>query len=189
MRKNLLTALFTIGICLSATSQTEEGNILIEVGFTPASGSLGIDGQLPPTTGVQFWTSDGTTVFALGAEGGYFIKDDLALKAGLGFMSLSPDGGDGTNSLSYKFGAKYYINSQIPVQLDFTGSTIEDVDAGFGTIETPDPFWLGLQAGYAVFLADNFSFEPSLRYSSSLNSDFADTGILEFRFGFAFFMN
>ena len=192
--KKLLPLFMAILSVSTAIGQTQEGNILFELGFSPASGAVGlggIDGQLAPSTGIQFWTSDGSSFFSLGAEGGYFIMDDLALKAGLGFASFSPDGGDGTSSFLYKLGAKYYINSIIPVQLDFTGSTIEDQDApvGGGTVETPDPFWLGLQAGYALFLADNLSFEPSLRYSSSLNSDFSDTGVLEFRFGFSFFMN
>lgn len=123
-------------------------------------------------TGFGLYSVDGTTVWSVGAEGGYFVMDDLAIKAGLGYSDF-----DGTSVFSYKLGAKYYIISQIPVQLDLTGASFQDADE--------NPMWLGIQGGYAIFVADNISVEPGLRYNMSMNEDFTDEGIFEFRIGFA----
>ncbi|MFH4965630.1 hypothetical protein V8G69_11560 [Gaetbulibacter sp. M235] len=98
--------------------------------------------------------------------------DDLAIKAGLGYSDL-----DYTTVFSYKVGAKYYVISKIPVQVDLNGASIKD--------SSENPLWLGLQGGYAIFLGNNVSIEPGLRYSLSLNQDFYDKGIFEARIGFA----
>ncbi|MEM0941178.1 MAG: hypothetical protein AAGI25_15530 [Bacteroidota bacterium] len=182
MKKQCYLVALSLFFSFLTDAQTEQGNFLLEVGFTPISGSS-FDGQLAPSTGLQLWTSDGNTVFNVGAESGYFIADDFAIKLGLGFLNISPDGGDSESSFSYKVGAKYYINSVVPVQLDITGSTLEDDDL----FEVADPFWLGIQAGYAVFFSEQAALEPSLRYNISLNDDFSDDGIFEIRFGFSIF--
>ncbi|WP_445381831.1 hypothetical protein [Robiginitalea sp. IMCC43444] len=146
--------------------QTVEGKWLIEAntGFGDAAGN-------GANTSFGLSTSDGTTIWALGFEGGYFIKDDLALKAGLGYTDL-----DGFSLFSYKIGAKYYVNSQIPFQVDITGASIQDSDI--------NPLWLGLQGGYAIFLNQYVSIEPGARYNFSLNNDFSEDGIFEIRVGF-----
>ena len=59
---------------------------------------------------------DGSTIWNIGAEGGYFVADKLLLKVGLGYGD-SDFGGD----LHYKLGAQYYFNGNIPVGVDFTG--------------------------------------------------------------------
>ena len=113
-----------------------------------------------------------TTVWSVGAEAGYFIADDLAIKFGLGYNDF-----DGDNAFTYKLGAKYYIASQFPVQIDLTGAS--------GDLFGEDPLWLGLQGGYAWFVADNVSIEPGIRYNVSLNDDFTDEGVFELNIGFA----
>ncbi len=110
-------------------------------------------------------SSDGTTEFALGAEAGYFIADDLALKVGL-------DYNDSSSAFTYKVGAKYYFFNTIPVQLDIAGASITD--------STENPLWLGGQAGYAIFLSDNISIASGVRYNCSLNQNFTDFGVLKF---------
>ena len=152
-------------------SQTSQGSWLIE-----ANTGFGGDGIAARSANTSFglFTSGGTTIWSIGAEGGYFIADDLALKAGLGYSDF-----DGTTIFSYKLGAKYYVISAIPIQVDVTGASIQD--------STENPLWLGLQGGYAIFLTDHISIEPGLRYNLSLNEDFSDDGIFEFRIGFALF--
>lgn len=149
------------------SSQTSKGKWLVEA--NTGNAMLG-------NTGFYLSTSDGVTSYNIGLDGGYFIMDDLALKAGLGYGGISADAGD-TSTFSYRLGGKYYINSMIPVTLDLTGASIEDAEE--------NPMWLGIGAGYAWFLGNNVSIEPGLRYNHSLNEDFTDEGVFQFNVGFA----
>jgi len=147
--------------------QTAKGKWLIEA--NTGNAMLG-------TTGVYFASIDGESAYNIGLDGGYFIMDDLALKAGLGFG----DNGEAT-SFSYRLGAKYYVKSMIPVTLDLTGASGEGVENFAG--ETP--MWLGIGAGYAWFVGNNVSIEPGIRYNHSLNDKYIDKGLLQFNIGFA----
>ncbi len=173
MKKILFTFLVTIGFVAVTTAQdgiqTDEGSWLIEVNT-----GFGGDGLAAhsASTGFSLISGGDTTIWGIGAEGGYFVIDDLALKAGLGYADF-----DGLTVFTYKFGAKYYVISSIPFQVDITGSSIQDAPE--------NALWLGLQGGYAIFLSDHISVEPGLRYNLSLNEDFSDEGIFEFRIGFA----
>ncbi|KAB8152925.1 hypothetical protein EZY14_011080 [Kordia sp. TARA_039_SRF] len=148
-----------------ATGQTSEGKWLIEA--NTGNAVLG-------TTGIYFTSFDGESVFNIGLDGGYFVIDDLAIKAGLGYGT---DSASDTSIFSYRLGAKYYVKSMIPVTLDLTGSSIEDANE--------NPLWLGVGAGYAWFVGKNVSIEPGLRYNISLNEDFTDEGVLQLNIGFA----
>jgi len=154
----------------NSDGQTSEGKWLIEA--NTGNAMLG-------TTGIYFRSSDGSSEYNIGLDGGYFIMDDLAIKAGLGYGGFSPDEGEAASSFSYRIGAKYYVNSMIPVTLDLTGASGEDV---YGD-ETP--LWLGVGAGYAWFVSNSVSIEPGLRYNLSLNEDYTDEGVLQFNVGFA----
>ncbi|MEM8848258.1 MAG: hypothetical protein AAGD17_14255 [Bacteroidota bacterium] len=175
MKKITFSLLAIIGFAFSVQaqdgSQTSQGSWLIE-----ANTGFGGDGLAAHSanTGFGLVSSGDKTIWSIGAEGGYFIADDLALKAGLGYSDF-----DGTTIFSYKLGAKYYVISTIPIQVDVTGASIQDA--------TENPLWVGLQGGYAIFLTDHISIEPGLRYNLSLNEDFSDDGIFEFRIGFALF--
>ncbi|MBU2927239.1 outer membrane beta-barrel protein [Winogradskyella psychrotolerans] len=152
--------------------QTSEGKWLIEANT---------GNQMLGTTGLYFSSSDGSSSYNIGLDGGYFIMDDLAIKAGLGYGGYSPDEGDSTSAFSYRLGAKYYFNSMIPVTVDLTGASGDGAENYAG--ETP--LWLGVGAGYAWFISDNVSIEPGLRYNVSLNEDYTDEGVLQFNVGFA----
>ena len=69
---------------------------------------------------------------------GYFILDDLALKAGLGYGDSGIDGIDGM--FNWKVGGKYYVVGQFPVAVDVNGASGNDVS----------PLWLGIQAGICL---------------------------------------
>lgn len=130
------------------------------------------------STSFYFTSSDGDSTYNVGLDGGYFIVDDLALKAGLGFGG---DSASSTNAFSYRLGAKYYAISMIPITLDLTGASGDAVENLAG--ETP--LWLGIGAGYAIFLGDNVSIEPGLRYNLSLNQDYSEKDIFQLNIGFA----
>lgn len=152
----------------ASAAQTAEGKFLIEAntGFGPVHSA---------DTSFGFTSRDGSSNYNLGLEGGYFFMDDLAVKVGLGYGGYSIKDGPSSNAFSYKIGAKYYIMSMIPVQIDYSGAKVKDV--------TDNESFIGAQVGYAIFLGDNVSIEPGFRYNKALLKDAKD--ILEFKVGFA----
>lgn len=176
----LFTALALFALNVNAQDETSDtsgatskGSILVEA--NTGNAMLG-------NTGIYFSSSDGSSSYNVGLDGGYFIMDDLAIKAGIGFGGVSPDGGDSASSFSYRIGGKYYIKSMIPVTLDLTGASGDAVEIAGET-----PMWLGIGAGYAWFIADKVSIEPGLRYNLSLNDDYSDKGVFQINIGFALY--
>jgi hypothetical protein len=171
MKKIILVAmaLFAFGFAngQAKDGQVSKGKWLIEAntGF----------GQNVGSTSLSFTSSDGVTAYNIGAEGGYFIKDNLAIKLGLGYGDNGIDGDD--TPLAYKIGAKYYFKKMIPLELSYNG-------VGIGSAND-NPTYLGLQAGYALFLGKNVSIEPGIRYNKSMSTDFYEDQF-QFNIGFAF---
>ncbi len=171
MKKIILTvaAVFAFGFANaqdkkeSSGNQTSKGKLLIEA--NTGNAMLG-------NTGFYFASADGESSYNIGLDGGYFVMDNLALKAGLGY-----GGNSATNILSYRLGAKYYAMGNIPLTLDFTGASITDA--------VENPMWLGIGGGYAIFLGDNVSIEPGFRYNHSLNENLTDKGVFQLNVGFA----
>ena len=173
MKKLLLFAVIAVfGFTVNAqdedsTGALSKGSWVIEVNTGSwATGS----------TAFSLASSDGETAWSVGAEAGYFIMDNLALKAGFGYGDNGGDG-PGSTSFAYKIGAKYYVIGQIPVGVDFTGVSYKDFDE--------NPSHIGIQGGYAWFVAKNVSIEPTLRYNISMNSDYYDD-VFQGLIGFAF---
>ncbi len=100
-----------------------------------------------------------TTSWNLGVDGGYFVMDKLAIKAGLGYGETGVDGVEG--NFVYKVGAQYYIINQIPVGVDFTGTSSDGDNAN----------WVGFEGGYAWFVAPNIAVTPKLRYNLTLDEN------------------
>jgi hypothetical protein len=160
MKKMILTAvaIFTLGYANAQDKkmdgnggQTSMGKWLIEA--NTGSWATG-------NTSFSLLSVDGNTAWSIGAEAGYFVMDDLAIKAGLGYS----DSGSGYTPFSYKIGAKYYIASQFPVGIDFTGTSGSGNNAN----------WVGFQGGYAWFVSDDVSIEPAIRYNATLDKNKAD---------------
>lgn len=151
-----------------AGDQTSEGKWLIEV-------NTNFGTPLGSNTGFSYSSTDGDSVYNFGVEGGYFIVDNLALKVGLGYGGINTDLYD-TNMFSYKVGAKYYIVGMFPIQVDYSGATIKNLDE--------DPSYFGAQVGYAWFLAQNVSVEPGIRYNISLNNNYSEKDTFQFNIGF-----
>lgn len=144
----------------------QRGKWLIEVntGFGEHVGS----------TSLSLTSSNRVTAYNIGAEGGYFIKNNLALKLGLGYGDNGIKGEE--TPIAYKIGAKYYFKSMIPIELSYNGVGIGDKDA--------NPTYLGLQAGYALFLGKNVSIEPGIRYNVATHKQYYDNNF-QFNIGFA----
>ena len=174
MKKTIFMIAVAIGFTFTCNAQdgtqTDKGSWLIEANTGFGGGDTGF--AHTANTGFGLTSIGDLTLWSIGAEGGYFIADNLAAQIGLGYADI-----DGTSIFSYKLSAKYYIINTIPVQLDITGASYQDIPE--------NPLWLGIQGGYAIFIGDMVSIEPGLRYNLSLNEDFTDEGIFEFRVGFA----
>lgn len=156
------------------SQSTSQGTWMVEANTRLASVTENITAI--PSTGFSFFTSDGTTIWSIGGEAGYFIMDDLALKAGLGYTDT-----DGFSALTYKFGGRYHLAGVVPIELDLSGGNLENFD--------DNPLWLGLQGGYAFFLSDMVSIEPSARYLFSLNDGFTEENLFILRLGFAIYFS
>jgi hypothetical protein len=131
--------------------QTSKGKWLIEA--NTGSWATG-------NTSFSLMTTDGNTSWSVGLDGGYFISDDLAIKAGFGYSDSGA-----SDIFTYKVGAKYYVGSQFPIGADFTGISNDNFDAT----------WIGLQGGYAWFVGKNVSIEPAIRYNITLDEAKADS--------------
>ena len=165
MKKIVLAAAAVMAFGFAnAQEQTKKGKWLIEANTNFGATTVG-------NTSFQLSSSDGDTQWNLGAEGGYFVADNLAVKAGLGYGDYV-----GSTIFSYKLGAKYYLLNKFPLEASFTGASVED--------RNENPSYFGLQGGYALFLGPNVSIEPGLRYNISLNNDFYDD-VFQFNIGFA----
>ena len=153
MKKLFLSALAVFAFtAANAQEQTKEGKWLIEANTgSHATGN----------TAISFYSNEFGSSFGLGADGGYFIMDNLAIKGGIGFGSTSPKGGSSISSFSYKIGGQYYIMGKIPVGLDYTGTSSEGINTSF----------VGVEGGYAVFLGDNVAITPKLRYNNTLDKE------------------
>lgn len=172
MKKLFLAAMLVIAGIHSVSAQESDhgainqGQWLIEI--NTGSWTTG-------NTAFSLLSVDGSTQWSAGFEGGYFVIDNLAIKAGLGYSDSDSEFSDGT--FTYKVGAKYYLIDQIPLGVDFTGLSVNEFDAN----------WIGVQGGYAWFVSPQVSIEPTLRYNITLDEMEAESsfqGLIGFAFHF-----
>ncbi len=169
----MLTALAVVAFTFAnaqdgGADQIAKGKWLIEA-------NTGFGGVGNGNTAFGLTSRDGETFWGIGLEGGYFVMDNLAVKAGLGYADSSLEGD--TSTFIYKIGAKYYIIDKIPVELSYVGESEEDADENRS--------YVGIQAGYAWFIGNNVSIEPGLRYNLTMNDDADAEDNLQFNIGFA----
>ena len=180
MKKIILTvaAVFAFGVANaqdkkeSSGGQTSKGKWLIEAN----TGFGAIEGA---NTSLGYSSQGDFKRMSIGAEGGYFVMDNLAIKLGLGYNSLDNGVAD-ASGFAYKVGAKYYIMGNIPVQVDYTGASGDLYESGDET-----PSYIGIQGGYAIFLGENVSIEPGIRYNASMNDNYTEDGQFQLQVGFA----
>ncbi|SNS48659.1 hypothetical protein SAMN05421640_0349 [Ekhidna lutea] len=172
MKKNITLLFVTLTTYFAfAQDVTQKGSWLLELGTSPFQNNNLKQGG---STGLNLFSSEGITLFSIGADAGCFIEDRAALKFGLGYTKI-----EDADYITYKTGFKYYTKWNTPIQIDINGST---------TGSKVEPLWLGFQLGYAAFLNKNLSFEPTMRYNVSLNEQFSDQGIFELNFNFVIFL-
>lgn len=121
----------------------------------------------PTSTRTEGGEGSGSGEAAEGGNGGGEAAEGSASSVGgTGGASIAGLGA----ILSYKLGIKYYLQDIIPIQIDFSGTNVNNYNHE-----------LGFQAGYAFFLGKvkNISIEPGLRYSIPLSNK---TGTIDNQF-------
>ena len=162
--KKLFTILCATILFLGVSAQTEAGTMLLEGGsdlnFTSLNiSSISVDGEdveLPDDL-------DATSELGLNVAGAYFLMDGLA--AGIVIDYSSSSSGDySSSSMTIGPMVRYYIGeSGLWGQASYgVGSSTEKYDGD--SEDGPSISLLAFGAGYALYLSDNISLNPSLGY-------------------------
>ncbi len=166
MRKLLFVFAFLMAT-VAANAQFEQGKWLINTSVT------GLDLSFAGSSNNDLGTKNH---FGFDAEGGYFLKDNLALIGTLG--------GDWRSGADlYKIGAKarYYFD-----KVGFYaggGLLVRSLQINHGK-DTTD-FAFTLEGGYTYFLSRTVAIEPALYYDISVkDSDWSRFGL---KLGFSFY--
>jgi hypothetical protein len=146
IKKIVLVAAATMFFATAAVaqSQTEAKKIFLNAelsglnaNFTPSPFSLGVN-----------------------AGGGYFVIDNLAVRAQLGVGFTAKQGNiESQTNINFGVGGRYYLHNFFLDAL-FQGANIGFTDEGKRKLE------VGVQGalGYAIFLNDHVAFEPAVTF-------------------------
>lgn len=138
MKKGLFTLVAALGF-FAASAQINQGAILVNAKSDLSFVSSSPDG------------GDSFNEFNIGLKGGYFVIENLAVGAQLGYYKHS-EADDASTSFGL-FG-RYYVNGKIILGAGFNSNKSGD----FSYTSIP------LEAGYAAFITDNIAVEPVVTY-------------------------
>ena len=166
----LLFILFAICIATHAQS-TEDGPLGRSGQWTIEVGNGFISNIAGNASGGSIIFGNGPTFSNIGINAGKFVSDQMALKFNLGILSIGS--GFGSQEVyTIMGGAKYYIADVVP--FEFSAGVL----TGGGTA------FLGrATVGYAIALADNINFEPSI---GALILEEDTSGVVQFSFALFF---
>jgi len=163
MKLKLILLLMALGsFSLIANAQIEQGTIYAGVNSNLNYSSTSVDGA-----------PDNVNQFNLNLMGGYFFVDNVMGGLGIGYNTISAGNTDFSSTNWTLFG-RYYINGQIFLGAGYESQKQEDIDA----INS-----LALEAGYAAFITDDITVEPSLGYGLGLGDNDANTFVINVGFG------
>lgn len=152
--KNVLLFIALFVCTAGAMAQTEKGKF-----------RLGGDVDLSGTTVKFDGYDDESYRFNLNANAGYFVINNLAIEAGVGFnYEKEEDADDGESALVFEVGARYYL----PFKLFFGASF--DIMALDYYGNSSSGTGVNMKVGYAWFIKDNIAFEPAIGYRQGLSS-------------------
>ena len=165
--KTLTILLAAWCISTAAFAQFEKGNKMV-------GGSFGLSFTTDKTK------NDGTTYtngqyvsFALDPQAGYFVIDNLAVGATLGFSTDTWKEDDSDyktvdNEISIQPFARYYLPQRVFFQGNFIAGSAKNKITDNGTTDETKYGVSGwsLSAGYAFLLNDHVAIEPQLGYSN-----------------------
>lgn len=149
MKKIILFAAFAV-VAFATQAQTEKSTWLL--GGAAGFASEGKDDYK-------------TTSFFISPKAGYFVMDNLAIGAGLGFSSVKGGDDDAETNLSFGPFVRYYF-----VNLGENAKLFGNANVGFGSTkvsgESLGTTQWGISAGPAIFLNKNTALEMTLGYGS-----------------------
>jgi len=121
-------------------------------------------------TGLNFGVTDvkdyDDTFINLGitGKGSYFIIDNLAATAGLGF-NYSKHGNQNSNSFTFEAGARYYMVKGLFGALAYEGSVFKGGDyISYGRVEV----------GYDIYISERVFFEPAIYFKKGFGDTASD---------------
>ena len=189
MKKVLLSAVALLAFGFANAQEEEKGN----GGF--AKGDVFVSGAV--TFGSSKTGDFKTNAFEIAPKVGYFVTENIAVGASVGFQSLKFDNGaaDATNSgLGLGAFGRYYFTPADKFSLvaelgfDYT-SYDEEFDAETGTVYAGSfeskEIGLGLGAGMNYFVSPNFSIEAGVAVLG-FSSEKADVTGADGKTGFNF---
>lgn len=165
--------LFVLSLAMISllSAQTEKGNFLVETSV--------LANNLTPNTGFGYSSvENGVRVFNVGFNGGYFIKDNLAVKAGIGYGE-STFNNRSFSTHSFRAGLEYNVFSFIPFEVSYVKGMTRNT-----LYENPE--YLTTQFGVNIFLNENVALKPLVRYDTSLTKDYENVVSLGFALGYYF---
>ena len=181
MKKLIFTGLMLFSLVFAQAQeekveQISEGKFFIEFGT-----SFG-EANLYSGSSINFYNDGDMSSYNVGLLGGYFIMDNFALTGSVGHGNIRT-----SETFSWGLGAKYYLLDRLPLSINLNGSSFDKPDPFLSG--KARPLYLGFQAGYAFFIGDNVSIEPTLRYATGIREDaFGNKyNIFSFNVGFSFY--
>ena len=154
MKKVLLIA--AIAVCsLKVSAQTEQGNIVVGGSVNFSSDKSDADG------------AEATQRFEILPMAGYFVKDNLAIGTGIGFISQKDADDSKENAFVLAPFGRYY--KSISEQFKFFGQLA--VPMAFGSAKDEDGDKLGTSTSIGVSLSPGFAFFPTKKFGIELAFD------------------
>lgn len=170
MRKLLFTTLMCLCI-IQLSAQTEQGKILMG-----ATSNLGLSVQ------TQDAVEDNSFNFSIGAQGGYFVINNLAAGLNLGFSTSSQGDFSGTSITIGPFARYYFENVFFGGSFSFINTNSDNGVSDFSSNGSQ----LGLELGYAAFLNNNVAIEPKITYANT-GGDFDGLTAIALNIGFTIY--
>lgn len=159
MKKFLFVFAFVLA-SITANAQFEQGKWMINSSLT--------------TFDMSFKSGDNHLGFM--AEGGYLLKDNIAV-----IGTLGGDWKSGKDVYTIGAKARYYF-SKVGF---FAGAGLQYQNIQFSHAGSDNSFGLKLEGGYAFFLGQSFSIEPAVYYDLSFtDSDYSRFGL---KLGFSYY--
>lgn len=157
MKKIILLLMLLVG-ATTANAQFEQGKKYIGASVS----GLGLS-----------YSKDSKFTMGLEATAGYFVSECLMLRGWVDYEHRYK-----VDDISVGAGARYYFD-QCGVFLG-AGAEYVHYDPKFNSLQIP------VEVGYAFFLNQHVTIEPSVYYRMSIN-DFADRSSVGLRVGFGFY--
>ena len=156
--KKIFSLFLLLAVTLGAKAQFEEGKKYVGASLSGLSMS---------------YSSATKFQLGLGADAGYFIKDNWMLRAGLNYEHQKH-----VDNVGIEVGGRYYFQ-QNGIFLG-AGLAYDHFTKSVNSVSIP------VEVGYCFFLSGHVSVQPSVYYKMSLNK-FGDCSKAGLRIGFGYY--